>query len=74
MRTIIKVEAGTFNFFCSKLRSMMIDVETVKSAGCRSKFWDHQGNVVATYDERKGHGLVYNYNIHSDLVGKELRF
>lgn len=74
MKTIIKVKAGTFNIFCSKLESMMIDVEKVKSAGCRSKFWDRTGNVVAAYDERKGHGIVYNYNTHSDLVGKELRF
>ena len=35
---------------------------TVKSGGCRYKFYDNISlKIVASYDERKDHGLVYNY-------------
>ena len=72
-RTIIKVPAGSYNDFCWKLSKMMIDVESTRSAHSRAKFYDHEGNQVAYYDERKDHGLVYNYHTHSDLVGKNLK-
>lgn len=57
----IKVNANSYNDFTVKLRRMMVDVQTVKTAGGRYKFIDTTGNVSATYDERKDHGLVYNY-------------
>lgn len=61
-KTIITVKANSYNDFCYKLRSMYIYDVTVKSAGCRYKLYDNiSGNIVASYDERKDHGLVYNY-------------
>lgn len=72
--THITVKAGSYNDFCYKLRNLFVDVETVKVAGPRSKFYDHFGNLVATYDERKDHGIVNNYDTHSPLVGQILKF
>lgn len=61
-RTIITVKANSYNDFCYKLRSMYIWDVTVKCAGCRYKLYDNiSGKIVASYDERKDHGLVYNY-------------
>lgn len=61
-RTIVTVKANSYNDFCYKLRSMYIWDVTVKSAGCRYKLYDNLSrNIVASYDERKDHGLVYNY-------------
>ena len=63
-RTIITVKANSYNDFCYKLRSMYIFDVIVKSAGCRYKLYDKAtGVIVAEYDERKDHGLVYNYNL-----------
>ena len=58
------------------LRKMMIDVNEIKfsSNHVRSKFYDTLGNIVAEYNEKKETLLVYNYNTHSDLVGKVLTF
>lgn len=72
--TYITIKANSFNDFTFKISRMMIDTDTVKTAGPRSKFYDHAGNLVATYDERKGHGLVHNYNTRSSLIGKVLTF
>lgn len=60
--TYIKVPANSYNDFTAKLRRMMVDVYTVKAAGTRYRFIDTAGNVSATYDERKDHGLVYNHS------------
>ena len=61
-KTIITVKANSYNDFCYKLRSMYIWDVTVKSGGCRYKYYDNiSGKIVASYDERKDHGLVYNY-------------
>lgn len=61
-KTIITVKANSYNDFCYKLRSMYIWDVIVKCAGCRYKFYDNiSRNIVASYDERKDHGLVYNY-------------
>ena len=63
-RTIIKVNANSYNDFCMKLRNMMIYNVTVKVAGTRYRILDNiTGNIVAEYNERKDHGLVYNYNL-----------
>lgn len=63
-RTIITVKANSYNDFCYKLRSMYIWDVIVKSGGCRYKLYDNiSGKIVASYDERKDHGLVYNYNL-----------
>lgn len=63
-KTIITVKANSYNDFCYKLRSMYIWDVTVKCAGCRYKLYDNiSGKIVASYDERKDHGLVYNYNL-----------
>ena len=62
-RTIVKVNAGSYNDFCAKLRGMMIYDVTVRVAKTRNRFIDNvTGNVVAEYDERKDHGIVYNYH------------
>ena len=62
-RTIEKVNAGSYNDFCAKLRGMMIYDVTVRVANTRNRFIDNiTGNVVAEYDERKDHGIVYNYH------------
>lgn len=74
MRTLITVPANSYNDFCFKISRMMIDVVTVKTGGPRYKIYDGSENLVATYDERKDHGIVYNYNNHSDLIGKVLTF
>lgn len=61
-RIIITVKANSYNDFCYKLRSMYIWDVTVKCGGCRYKLYDNiSGKIVASYDERKDHGLVYNY-------------
>lgn len=60
--TYIKVTANSYNDFTAKLRCMMVDVTEVQTAGTRYRFIDTIGNVSATYDERKDHGLVYNYH------------
>lgn len=63
-RTIIKVNVNSYNDFCMKLRGMMIYDVTVKTAGTRHKIYDNTTEkIVAEYDERKHHGLVYNYNL-----------
>ena len=63
-RTIIKVMTKSFNDFTFKLREMLIWDVTVQVAGMRYRFVDNvTGVVVAMYDERKDHGLVYNYNL-----------
>lgn len=63
-RTIIKVKANSFNDFTFKLREMLIWYVDVKCAGTRYRFVDKiTGVTVAEYDERKDHGLVYNYNL-----------
>lgn len=63
-RTIITVKANSYNDFCYKLRSMYIWDVKVKCNGCRYKLYDNiSGKIVASYDERKDHGLVYNYNL-----------
>lgn len=74
MKTIIKVPANSYNDFCIKLSHMMIEVATIKNAGCRYKFYDHMGNKTAEYNETRDHGLVYNYNNKSILTGKILYF
>lgn len=62
-RTIIKVKANSYNDFCMKLRSMMVYDVIVKTAGTRNRFYDNiTNNIVAEYDERKDHGIVYNYH------------
>lgn len=68
------LNANSYNDFTCKIRNMMVDVATVKAAGTRYKIYDHNNNVVATYDERKNHGLVYNYNTHSEITNKVLTF
>ena len=61
-RTIITVNANSYNDFCHKLKSMCIFDVTVKNVGSRYKLYDNiSGKIVASYDERKDHGLVYNY-------------
>lgn len=62
-RTMVKVNTNSYNDFCMKLRSMMIYDVTVKIAMTRNRFIDNiTGKVVAEYDERKDHGIVYNYH------------
>jgi hypothetical protein len=73
-RTIITVPANSYNDFTLKLYRMMVDVNEIKVKKYRYWIYDTTGELVATYDERKDHGLVYNYNNHWDVVGKELRF
>lgn len=64
-RTIVKVNADSFNDFCMKLRSMFVYDVTIKSAMTRYRFYDNiTGDVVAEYNERKDYGIVYNYNSH----------
>lgn len=77
MRTIKKFEkVFNYNRACEMLRKMMIDINEIKFSPnhVRSKYYDSLGNIVAEYNETKETLLVYNYNTHSDLVGKELRF
>jgi hypothetical protein len=57
----IKINAISFNDFTLQLRRMMVDVQIVQVAGNRYKCIDTTGNVSAIYDERKDHGLVYDY-------------
>ena len=62
-RTMIKVNANSYNDFCAKLRNMMVYDVTVKTAMTRNRFIDNiTGKVVAEYDERKDYGIVYNYH------------
>lgn len=62
-RTMIKVNAKSYNDFCAKLRNMMVYDVTVKTAMTRNRFIDNiTGKVVAEYDERKDYGIVYNYH------------
>lgn len=60
---MIKVNANSYNDFCTKLRNMMIYDITVKTAMTRNRFIDNiTGKIVAEYDERKDYGVIYNYN------------
>ena len=74
MKTIIKVPANSYNDFTFKLYRMMVEVDRIEGNMIRHNFYNGNGDIVSTYDERKNHGLVYNYHNHSDLVGKELKF
>lgn len=62
-RTMVKVNANSYNDFCMKLRNMMVYDVTVKTAKTRNRFIDNiTGKIVAEYDERKTYGIVYNYH------------
>lgn len=62
-RTMVKVNANSYNDFCIKLRNMMVYDVTVKTAKTRNRFIDNiTGKIVAEYDEKKEYGIVYNYH------------
>lgn len=62
--TIIKVKANSYNDFCMKLRNMMIYDVNVRVGGTRYQMFDRMtGKKVAEYNEKRDHGLVYNYNL-----------
>lgn len=57
-----KINANTYNKFCYSLDLRIGHlVATIKTSpnGERAAFYDRNGTQVATYDERKGHGLIY---------------
>lgn len=73
-KRIVKLPAKSYNDFCWKLRERMIYDVDIKCAGCRYKFYYKDGNIAASYDERKDYGLIYDYDNHSELNGKILYF
>ena len=68
----IRIEAGTYNAFCYKLDKLGYSISKIEQAGSRYKMYDDRNNLVATYDERKNHGLIVKN--HSVLSGKILKF
>jgi hypothetical protein len=73
-KRIIKVPAKSFNDFCWKLRDMYIYDVTVRSASIRYQFIDKDGYIRAQYFENRDYGTVYDYDTHSELNGKILKF
>lgn len=75
--TVIKIEnVFNYNGACEMLYKMMVDVAKTKTSanGIRTGFYDTAGHITAEYNEKTEVLKVYNYNTHSDLVGKVLAF